>query len=96
MREYFDQISTVYLLGKKMVLTPPWEDKNIIIPNNKFYFVVDGEIEITTEEGRTVAGAGELMLIPAGCKHSYSLTDKKYAQLFWFHFDLFFERTKFL
>ena len=86
-QHYSDQISTTYLLGSRILLTPPWEDKNIIIPNNKFYYVVDGEIEITTEEGRYVATAGDLMLIPAGKKHSYNLTDKRYAKLFWFHFD---------
>ena len=96
MKEYYsEQISTTYLLGNRMILTPPWDDKNIIIPNNKFYFVVDGEIEITTEEGHTTVTAGELMLIPAGCKHSYSLTDKGYAQLFWFHFDLFLNERNF-
>lgn len=96
MKEYrFEQISTTYLLGSRMILTPPWEDKNIIIPNNKFYFVVEGEIEITTEEGSTLVRDGELALIPAGKRHSYNLTEKKYAKLFWFHFDLLLDEKKF-
>ena len=96
MKEYYaEQISTTYLLGNRMLLTPPWEDKNIIIPNNKFYFVVEGEIEITTEEGSLVATASELMLIPAGKKHSYNLTHKGYAKLFWFHFDFLLNEKNF-
>ncbi len=89
MKEYrSEQISTTYLLGNKMILTPPWVDSNIIIPNNKFYFIVEGEIEISTESGKTIATANDLVLIPAGVRHGYNLTEKKYAKLFWFHFDL--------
>lgn len=96
MKEYYsEQISTTYLLGSRMILTPPWEDKNIIIPNNKFYFVTEGEIEITTEEGSTIATSGELMLIPAGKKHNYNLTSKGYAKLFWFHFDFLLNERNF-
>ena len=96
MKEYhFEQISTTYLLGNRMILTPPWEDKNIIIPNNKFYFVVEGEVDITTEAGSTIVKEGELCLIPAGTRHSYNLTEKKYAKLFWFHFDLLLNEKKF-
>ena len=88
-KEYHaEQIATTYLLGNKMLLTPPWSDTNIIIPDNKFYFVVEGEIEITTKHGTTRASAGELMLIPAGLKHSYDLTEKSYAKLYWFHFNM--------
>ena len=89
MKEYHaEQLSTTYLLGSKMLLTPPWSDSNIIIPDNKFYFVVDGEISIITAQGETRAGAGELMLIPAGLKHSYNLTEKGFAKLYWFHFGM--------
>ena len=89
MKEYqSEQISTAYLLGHKMYLTPPWSDSNIIISDNKFYFVVDGEIEITTEKEKIKATAGELMLIPAGLKHSYNLTKTGFAKLYWFHFSM--------
>ena len=71
-----------------MILSSPWEDSNIIVPNNKFYFVREGEIEIIANDTHYIVSENEWLLIPAGVLHSYKLTDKKYAKLYWIHFEL--------
>lgn len=83
-----NQISTIYQNGNKMILLYPWEDSNIIVPNNKFYFVKEGEIEITAGDKTFIVSDNEWLLIPAGILHSYRLTSKKYAKLYWVHFEL--------
>ena len=83
-----NQLSTIYQNGNKMILLYPWEDYNIIVPNNKFYFVKEGEIEIITNDKSLIVSENEWLLIPAGVLHSYRLTSKKYAKLYWVHFEL--------
>lgn len=90
-----NQLSTIYQNGNKMILTYPWEDSNIIVPNNKFYFVREGEIEIMAGDTHYVVSENEWLLIPAGVLHSYKLTNKKYAKLYWIHFELMFNDKSF-
>lgn len=90
-----NQLSTIYQNGNKMILTYPWEDSNIIVPNNKFYFVREGEIEIIAGDTHYIVSENEWLLIPAGVLHSYKLTSKKYAKLYWIHFELAFNDKSF-
>lgn len=83
-----NQLSSIYQNGNKMILTSPWQDSNIIVPNNKFYFVKEGEIEIIAGDMHYVVSENEWLLLPAGVLHSYKLTDKKHAKLYWMHFEL--------
>ena len=78
-----------------MILSSPWEDSNIIVPNNKFYFVREGEIEIIAGDTHYIVGENEWLLIPAGVLHSYRLTKTKYAKLYWIHFELTFNDKSF-
>ncbi len=90
-----NQLSTIYQSGNKMILNSPWEDSNIIVPNNKFYFVKEGEIEIIAGEKSYIVSDNEWLLIPAGVLHSYRLTSKEYAKLYWIHFELMFNDKSF-
>lgn len=83
-----NQLSTIYQNGNKMILTSPWQDSNIIVPNNKFYFVKEGEIEIIAGDVHYVVSENEWLLLPAGVLHSYKLTETKHAKLYWMHFEL--------
>ena len=85
---YNDPISVTYHHGSKILLTSAWHDRNIICPNSKFYYVLRGEICIQTETEKLIAKAGDAILIPAGIKHSYYLTELGFAEKYWFHFDL--------
>ncbi len=89
MNNLFSESATaIYHYGGKAILTPSWHDKNVICPNSKIYYVTDGEICVETEKKLLIAKSGDAILIPAGVKHSYRLTDENYAEKFWFHFDL--------
>lgn len=85
---YSEEISAIYHHGSKIALTRDWHDKNVVCPNSKIYYVLDGEVCVETERERYVAKKGDAILIPAGIKHSYHLTELGYAEKYWFHFDL--------
>lgn len=75
--------------GEKVVLTSFWHDTDVICPNSKIFYLTDGEIEITTKDQTFIATCGDMVIIPAGTKHSFNLTDKQYASKYWLHADLF-------
>ena len=85
---YSDSISVLYHHGSRITLDNNWHDKNVICPNSKIYYVLDGEITIEIEKDTMIARKGDMVLIPAGIKHSYHLTELCYAEKYWFHFDL--------
>lgn len=98
---FYEAVSVTYHYGAHSVLGQGWHDKNVIIPNSKIYYVIDGEISVETENEILTARKGDAILIPAGVKHAYYLTQSEHAEKYWFHFDLrsgavnFFERIKF-
>lgn len=90
---FMEQISTqpilaTFHLGNEVTLTPNWKDKNVILPNSKLFYILDGEIVISTEKQKFVAKKGDMVLIPAGVKHDFCLSPLNYAKKCWFHFDL--------
>jgi AraC-like DNA-binding protein len=80
-------ISAVFHHGEHVMLTTYWQDKNVICPNSKLFYVTDGEIVIETEQGKIIAEGGDMVLIPAGTKHDFHLSEKKHASKYWLHFD---------
>ncbi len=81
-------ISATFHLGSEVILTPNWKDKNVILPNSKLFYILDGEIVISTKNQNFTAKKGDMVLIPAGVKHDFNLSQKNYAKKCWFHFDL--------
>ncbi len=96
-----ETLSATFYFGAKETLSPLWHDKNVISPNSKVYYVLDGELIVETETEVLLAKKGDMILLPAGVKHNFYLTEKKYAVKYWFHFDLkagnesFFENYNF-
>lgn len=80
--------SATFYYGERTKLTPLWRDKNVISPNSKIYYVIDGELVVETSKQVLLAKRGDVILIPAGTKHSFHLTEKNFAEKYWFHFDL--------
>jgi AraC-like DNA-binding protein len=83
-----ESLSATFYYGSKVALTPLWHDKNVINPNSKIYYVLDGEIVVETNDAIYLGKKGDLILIPAGVKHNFHLTKSNYALKYWFHFDL--------
>ncbi len=81
-------LSTTFYIGNEITLTPSWHDKNVILPNSKLFYILEGEIFIQTPSGSFVAKSGDMVLIPAGVKHSFRLTKLNHAKKCWFHFDI--------
>lgn len=89
MKAYMNEtISCNYRIGRETILSPSWYGKNIVIPDSKIYYILDGEIEIEFENERILAEKGDILLIPAKQKHSCYMTEKKYARKYWLHFEL--------
>ena len=85
---YRDAISAVFHHGARTVLNTEWQDKNVICPNSKIYYVIDGELVVEVMGKTLIAKCGDAIVIPSGIKHSYHLTSLGYAEKYWFHFDL--------
>ena len=83
-----ESLSATFYYGEKIVLTPLWHDKNVISPNSKLYYIIDGELVVETQTEKIIGKRGDIILIPAGVKHNFYLTEKQYAEKYWFHFDL--------
>jgi AraC-like DNA-binding protein len=91
-----EPITATFHIGSEVVLTPSWREKNVILPNNKLFYILDGEIVIQTKNETLIGKKGDMMLIPAGVKHDFYLSKLCYAKKCWLHFDLFSSGTAFL
>ena len=90
-----ETISSTYHIGSKISLTNSWHDKNVILPNSKMFYILDGEIVVEFKNFTITAKKGDMMLIPAGIKHDFHLSSKAYAQKYWFHFDFILNGSSF-
>jgi len=66
-----------------------WSLKNHSAPISKFYYVTDGEFEITIEGKTYTAKAGDWFFIPARVEHSYHNFPGVPFKKYWMHFDLY-------
>ncbi len=83
-----EQIATSFECGGHVYLNSSWNDYDIICPQNKIFYILDGEFIIEIAGTKHLCSKGEMVLIPAGTKHSYYLTKTEYAEKYWMHFNL--------
>ena len=74
--------------GKHILDSSWWHETDVICPLTKMFYILEGEILIKIDNKEIIATAGEMMIIPAGVKHDYCLTELNHAHKFWVHFDL--------
>ena len=79
--------------GKHILNSSWWHETNVICPLTKMFYILEGEILIKIDKTEILATAGDMMIIPAGVKHDYCLTESNYAHKFWVHFDLKINHT---
>lgn len=84
----FENVSATLHHGEKVSLTDHWQDNNVLCPNSKLFYIIDGEIVIETKYQTFTAKAGDMVLISAGTKHNYHLSTLKKASKYWLHFDM--------
>ena len=83
-----EPISASLRTVKETVLDSNWNLKNVVIPDSKLYYIIEGEIAVETGGGTVIGREGDLMLIPARLTHSLHLTELGYAKKYWLHFEL--------
>lgn len=81
-------MSCTYRFGARSVLPPDWEGYNLSVPDSKLYYVEKGELVVEVFGETITAVPGDLLLIPAHTPHSFHLTESRYAEKSWCHFDL--------
>lgn len=81
-------ISVSYTFGSHSILNKGWKWENVVAPDNKLYFIEEGELVVEINGNVTVAKPGTIVLIPAYVKHSCYLTELGYAKKYWLHFSL--------
>ncbi len=81
-------ISCKYSVGGKCTFTSSWQGKNIVLPDSKLYYMLDGEIYLEIGDKKIIAKKGDLVLIPANTVHSCALTEIKYMKKAWCHFSI--------
>ena len=84
-----DNITATFQHGEHVNLTKFWQDTGVICPNTKIFYLQKGEIVIETEKEIVLGKAGDMILIPAGTRHNYHLSDKQMASKYWMHVDFF-------
>lgn len=77
-----------YFCGSFTALSSFWHAENVLLDESKLFYITDGEILIRIGETETLCKKGDVVLIPAGVKHDYLLSDNCYAKKHWFHFSL--------
>ena len=97
--QYLNSIQVKYITGGYYKATTKWNNTEKV-KLNKFYYVVDGEFELTINDKLYTIKKGEIVLIPCDVKHSYKLTSKEHMKKHWCHFealngsDNFFKNVK--
>lgn len=89
MNELLNQhLSANFVTGGFIKLNTAWNTKNVVCPESKMFYILEGELVVEADGKSYVGKKGDMMLVPAELKHSFYLTAKGDAEKFWMHFDL--------
>ena len=86
--QYLNGLQVQYITGGYFKADSKWNTAEKL-KVNKFYYVTEGEFELSIEDKTYIVKKGQLVLIPADLKHSYKLTEKEVMRKYWCHFDAF-------
>ena len=84
--QYLNSMQVQYITGGYFKANSKWNTTEKL-KVNKFYYVTDGEFELTINEQVFIVKKGQLVMIPADMKHSYKLTTKNTMSKYWCHFE---------
>ena len=77
-----------YHCGSLTTLWSTWHAFGVRLEESKLFFIEEGEIIIRTDSEEILCQKGDMVLIPAGTKHDFYLSEKKHAKKYWLHFSL--------
>lgn len=91
--EYITNLKIKQYGGSFISCPPSWSSTHVTSSYHKLYFPVSGEAQITARGHIYLLREKQLMLIPKGLTHSFSLTDTCHLEKYWLHFTAFSEGT---
>ena len=86
--QYLNSIQVQYITGGYFKADNKWNQTEKL-KLNKFYYVTDGEFELTIENKIFTIKKGQLVMIPADLKHNYKLTENEHMHKHWCHFEAY-------
>lgn len=72
-----------YRTGGYAYLLPSWRAYNVQIDESKLFYITEGECIIRSFGKETVCKKGDIVLVPAGLKHDYYLSENGYCEKYW-------------
>ncbi len=84
----FEHVTIHNLMCRFNVCAHDWGETDCIYAFNKFYYFIEGEATLIIEGDVFTPRPGELFLIPAHTKHTYSHNPNRPVLKYWSHFHL--------
>ncbi len=91
--EYITNLKIKQYGGSFISCPSSWSSTHVTSAYHKLYFPVAGEAQISAKGRTYLLKEKQLMLIPKGVTHSFSLTDTCHLEKYWLHFTAFSEGT---
>jgi AraC family transcriptional regulator, arabinose operon regulatory protein len=86
LQEYLSNLQLNVTAAAHTKVSRSWQDFDFIPDFNRFYFIRDGEGYVKIQDKEYYPVPGQLFLLPAGVKQSYSVTNDNVYTKFWCHF----------
>ena len=91
--EYIANLKIKQYGGSFISCPSSWAATHVTSSYHKLYFPVSGEARITAKGHTHFLKERQLMLIPKGVTHSFSLTESCHLEKYWLHFTAYSEGT---
>jgi AraC family transcriptional regulator of arabinose operon len=85
---FFQNFNVKLLIASLNVCAPNWGEKDCCYNYHKFYYFQEGDATIQIQQDIYHPKKGELFLIPAGVRHSYSHDPEHPVYKYWCHFSI--------
>lgn len=89
--EYITNLKIKQYGGSFISCPSSWAATHVTSSYHKLYFPVSGEAQITAKGRIYLLKEKQLMLIPKGVSHSFSLTESCHLEKYWLHFTAYSE-----
>lgn len=84
----FSNLCIDYYYGTCTHCGKSWKGYDQILPYSKFYFLLEGECEIKTDNAVYLGKPGRMFFIPAHTRHSFYHISENFVVKHWIHFDI--------
>lgn len=85
-RDYLDKLNVSVTLGGFQRVWNDWRDMDYMPNYNKFYLIVSGQGMVCIDGKEYYPTAGQLVMMPAGVRQSYTFINENTYTKYWCHF----------